>query len=116
MKNSLVLAKGPIFLGPARMVHPAGAIERKPEQQVVTRGAHRRAIHPLGARHRRSQPPSVLLARRVVGHPEAGMATAEYAIATIAAVGFAGLLIVVLKSDTVRGLLTSLITSALSIG
>ena len=47
---------------------------------------------------------------------EAGMATAEYAIATIAAVGFAGLLILVLKSQTVRGLLTGLIESALSVG
>ncbi|MBI9115976.1 DUF4244 domain-containing protein [Sanguibacter suaedae] len=47
--------------------------------------------------------------------PDAGLATAEYAIATIAAVGFAGLLITVLKSETVRGLLTSLITSALSV-
>nr|WP_083942321.1 DUF4244 domain-containing protein [Sanguibacter suarezii] len=47
---------------------------------------------------------------------EAGMATAEYAIATIAAVGFAGLLILVLKSQTVRGLLTTIIESALSVG
>ena len=31
--------------------------------------------------------------------------TAEYAIATIAAVGFAALLVVVLRSDEVRGLL-----------
>jgi hypothetical protein len=47
--------------------------------------------------------------------PEAGLATAEYAIATIAAVGFAGLLIAVLKSDTVRGLLEGIISSALSV-
>ena len=47
---------------------------------------------------------------------EAGMATAEYAIATIAAVGFAGLLILVLKSAAVRGMLTRLIESALSVG
>lgn len=47
---------------------------------------------------------------------EAGMATAEYAIVTIAAVAFAGLLIVVLKSNAVRGLLTKLIESALSVG
>lgn len=45
-----------------------------------------------------------------------GMATAEYAIATIAAVGFAGLLIAVLKSEAVKGLLSGLISSALSIG
>lgn len=47
---------------------------------------------------------------------DAGMATAEYAIATIAAVGFAGLLITVLKSGTVKGLLSGIIQSALSIG
>lgn len=47
--------------------------------------------------------------------PEAGLATAEYAIATIAAVGFAGLLIVVLQSDSVRGMLESIISSALSV-
>ncbi|MCZ2401798.1 DUF4244 domain-containing protein [Paenarthrobacter sp. Z7-10] len=45
---------------------------------------------------------------------EAGMATAEYAIATLAAVGFAGLLVVILKSDEVRGFLLSIIRSALS--
>lgn len=45
---------------------------------------------------------------------DAGMATAEYAIATIAAAGFAGLLVVVLRSDEVRGLLTGLVRTALS--
>lgn len=47
---------------------------------------------------------------------DAGMATAEYAIAMIAAVGFAGLLVTVLTSSTVRELLTGLVTSALSYG
>lgn len=47
---------------------------------------------------------------------EAGMATAEYAIATLAAVGFAALLVAVLSSGEVRGLLMSLITSALNFG
>ena len=46
---------------------------------------------------------------------ESGMATAEYAIATIAAVGFAGLLITILKSDGVRSALENLITTALSV-
>lgn len=45
---------------------------------------------------------------------EAGMATAEYAIATLAAVGFAGLLVVILKSDEVRGFLLNIIRTALS--
>ena len=44
-----------------------------------------------------------------------GMATAEYAIATVAAAGFAGLLVVILRSDEVRGLLMSIIRSALAL-
>lgn len=47
---------------------------------------------------------------------DTGMATAEYAIAMIAAVGFAGLLVTVLSSGTVRTLLSGLVTSALSMG
>jgi hypothetical protein len=46
---------------------------------------------------------------------EEGAATAEYAIATMAAVGFAGLLVVILRSNEVRGLLLGIIRSALSI-
>jgi Flp pilus assembly pilin Flp len=46
---------------------------------------------------------------------ERGAATAEYAIATMAAVGFAGLLVVIMRSDEVRGMLTDIIRSALSI-
>lgn len=45
---------------------------------------------------------------------DAGSATAEYAIATLAAVGFAGLLVVILRSGEVRGLLTDLIRHALT--
>lgn len=43
-----------------------------------------------------------------------GAATAEYAIATLAAVGFAGLLVAILRSDEVRGMLTELVKHALS--
>ena len=46
--------------------------------------------------------------------PEEGATTVEYAIGTIAAAGFAGLLIVILKSDTVRAALESIIQEALS--
>ena len=45
---------------------------------------------------------------------ERGAATAEYAIATMAAVGFAGLLVVIMRSDEVRGILTDLVRSALT--
>ncbi len=44
-----------------------------------------------------------------------GAVTAEYAIATIAAVGFAALLVVILRSDEVRGLLLGLVTRALAV-
>ncbi|MDH6181836.1 Flp pilus assembly pilin Flp [Microbacteriaceae bacterium SG_E_30_P1] len=47
-------------------------------------------------------------------HDDDGAATAEYAIATLAAVGFAGLLVVILRSEEVRGMLTDLVRHALS--
>ena len=54
--------------------------------------------------------------RRVTRHAhDAGMATAEYAIATLAAVGFAGLLVVILKGNEVKGLLGGIIKQALSL-
>ena len=43
-----------------------------------------------------------------------GAATAEYAIATMAAVGFAGLLVVILRSAEVRGILADLVQRALT--
>lgn len=46
---------------------------------------------------------------------DSGAATAEYAIATMAAVGFAGLLVVILRSEEVRGMLTDLVRNALAI-
>jgi Protein of unknown function (DUF4244) len=46
---------------------------------------------------------------------DTGAATAEYAITIMAAVGFAGLLVVILRSEEVRSILTDLVRSALSI-
>jgi hypothetical protein len=46
---------------------------------------------------------------------DAGMATAEYAIATLAAVGFAGVLVFIMRSDEVRGFLLNLIRTALAL-
>jgi hypothetical protein len=45
-----------------------------------------------------------------------GAATAEYAIVIMAAVGFAGVLLAVMRSDEVRGVLSDLVRSALSVG
>lgn len=44
---------------------------------------------------------------------DAGMATTEYALVTVAAAGFAGVLVVLLKSAEVRDLLMGIVTSAL---
>ena len=51
--------------------------------------------------------------RRIL-QDERGSATAEYAVATMAAVGFAGLLVAILRGDEVRGILTDLIRRALT--
>ena len=40
----------------------------------------------------------------------------RYAVATMAAVGFAGLLVVILRGDEVRGILTDLVRNALTVG
>lgn len=47
--------------------------------------------------------------------PDLGMATAEYAIATLAACGFAGMLLALMRSDEVRTLLSGVIRRALSL-
>lgn len=51
---------------------------------------------------------------RIMGS-EFGMATAEYAIATLAAVGFAGVLVVLLRSEEVRSFLLNLVRTALAL-
>ncbi len=64
------------------------------------------SARPVGRVHR--------VLRRLSG--ERGAATAEYAVATMAAVGFAGLLVVILRGDEVRGILTDLVRNALTVG
>jgi hypothetical protein len=46
---------------------------------------------------------------------EDGATTAEYVIITLAAVGFAGLLLTILKSEEVRAMLLDMIRSALTV-
>jgi hypothetical protein len=46
---------------------------------------------------------------------DTGAATAEYAIATMAAVAFAGMLVVIMRSDEVRGILEDLVRRALTV-
>ena len=46
---------------------------------------------------------------------EAGMATAEYAIGTVAAAAFAGLLLAIIRYGGLRPMIESLLSSALSV-
>lgn len=55
------------------------------------------------------------LVRELRARSEAGMSTAEYAVGTIAACAFAALLLAVIKSGAVEGLVTTVITTALSV-
>ena len=84
---------------------------------VAPPAAHRtgRSARGAGARVAGACADAVRAAvRRVAG--ERGAATAEYAVATMAAVGFAGLLVIILRGDEVRGILTDLVRNALTVG
>ena len=62
-------------------------------------------------------PVQVHYTRRVItrlAREDAGMATAEYVIGTVAVAGLGGILIKILTSDEVRGLLWSLFSKALT--
>ncbi|NBX23198.1 MAG: DUF4244 domain-containing protein [Microbacteriaceae bacterium] len=72
-------------------------------------------------RSRADAAPTLSNQSRLVGLRDAlrndvGAATAEYAIATMAAVGLAGVLVGILKGNIVQQLLTNLITGALTFG
>lgn len=54
--------------------------------------------------------------RILEAEPEEGAATAEYAVVLVAATGFAAVLVALLKSDTVKALLTNIIQNALNVG
>ena len=53
--------------------------------------------------------------RAVLDRSEAGMTTAEYAVGTVAACGFAGVLYKILTSSEVISLVTNLISKALNL-
>ena len=79
-------------------VRDSGLVARSAPRLVARHKTLRSTLRGLGSRLRR----------------EDGAATAEYAVATMAAVGFAGLLVVILRGDEVRGVLTELVRRALS--
>lgn len=74
-------------------------------------------IHlPKAARPLRHRPAAWRAAvHQLCRRSEAGMTTAEYAVGTIAACAFAAVLLVILKSGAVQGVVTSVITTALSV-
>ena len=56
------------------------------------------------------------LSRRLHGdRPDAGMTTAEYAVGTVAACGFGGILYKVITSPEVLGLITDVISRAFAL-
>ena len=63
----------------------------------------------------RSRARAIVRRARTVAADETGAATAEYAIATMAAVAFAGLLVAIMRSDGVKQVLTDLIERALTV-
>ena len=103
-------------------LHPAASAGTREalEFQPVTENAEIHEIYPGASaaaplRVRKSRRLRWLRwLRRLIGS-ETGMATAEYAIATLAAVGFAGILVFIMRSDEVRGFLLNLIRTALAL-
>jgi hypothetical protein len=91
------VADGTTAAGPAYPTGSDGAV-RPVRHGAPSRG--RRALGALGRSWRADD----------------GAATAEYAIVIMAAVGFAGLLVVIMRSDEVRGVLSDLVRSALTVG
>lgn len=57
-----------------------------------------------------------LVRRRLARARDAGMTTAEYAIGTLAACGFAALLVTILRGSAVQALLLGIIKKALALG
>ena len=69
--------------------------------------------------HRLIHLPATLITRartRLATTKEQGMATTEYAIVMVAAAAFAGVLVLILRSDSVRALLTGIVEGALATG
>jgi Flp pilus assembly pilin Flp len=82
-------------------------VQRRSGRQIAM-AVQRGALRGTGTRSRSAR-------LRLLLNDENGAATAEYAIATMAAVAFAGMLVAIMRSDEVRGILTDLVHRALSV-
>jgi hypothetical protein len=58
---------------------------------------------------------SVRSRRRSIGRGDAGMSTAEYAVGTVAAVAFAGVLYAVVSSSATQEMISSVVRRALTL-
>lgn len=87
-------------------IHPVADASTSP-----TRPAEAMPSAPIAG----SLPPLTRRSAALLFGDDTGAATAEYAIATMAAVAFAGLLVVIMRSDEVRGILTDLVRRALTV-
>ncbi len=81
-----------------------------PRSSTVPHPNARPTVGPVPGR-----PPRRAALARIAPGDDRGAATAEYAITIMAAVGFAGLLVVILRSGEVQQILTDLVRSALTV-
>ena len=93
-------ADRPLAAGPAPGSPPDG--RTSPTGLTVVPTARRRAGRRPGAAH-------------LTAVPEAGMATAEYAVALIAACAFAAVLLAAIRTNAVMSAIGRLITTALKV-
>lgn len=91
---------------PTTTASPAG-------QHPARRRGLRRARHGIG--HGVSRVARAAVRNGSWGARDSGTTTAEYAIVTMAAVGFAGLLAAILRGGDVRGLLLAFVQRALDV-
>ncbi|GAA1362389.1 hypothetical protein GCM10009661_09230 [Catellatospora chokoriensis] len=109
-------AEGPLAAAAARTAIrppvPAPALLRDVDADAAAILAE--VVDPVDAEpgHRMARTETAA-AVRPAGAPDAGMNTAEYAVGTLAAVAFAGLLLKVLTSDSVQAALAGVIQRAL---
>ncbi|MEV0846432.1 DUF4244 domain-containing protein [Streptomyces sp. NPDC049954] len=96
-------ADGPPGVRPVTRLRPVGVRPAAPPRERAREAVCRKRVL-LALRLR--------WARRVA-HQDAGMATAEYAMALLAAVGFAGVLYKIVTGGAVRSALEALVTKAL---
>lgn len=101
---------------PARTDLTGSTVVPKPRRGTHVRCRHSvlRSGAALRRRVRRSLQRVAARRTRIALNSEAGMSTAEYAVGTVAACGFAALLWTILHSSAVQDALSGLLTKALS--